>query len=441
MPKNTNIPIATQIISNTSTNTVTFINIPQTYSHLIVKVKAKTIGLPAIMLGRINNASSLYSHTAVGGNGSSPGSTRSSNIADMYFSSYAHISNTWSRYQYNFMNYSNSTVNKTILARGSNPGYGIDAAVALWRDNSPVTSITIYLDRAEYWEPGSSFTIYGVSNSSIQAKATGGTIYQDDLYSYHIFSSSGTFTPNQNLSSADYLIVGGGGGGGNGNPQATGGGGGFVGYATSSFNVGANYPVTVGAGGGSVTSGSSSSFNSLSMSGGGGGASGYYPDRGGSSGSNINGVVTNYLGGQTTSGVNNSQLAGGGGAGAASAGMNSSPFNPSIEGSIGGIGYASSITGSLVYYGGGGNGGNEGTGSNGGWGAYVGHVPTRKALGGGGWGGGQITSNPAAKPTPGDMSSGGGGGGGTWDNSNPKVAGADFGANGGSGIVIVRYLK
>lgn len=250
------------------------------------------------------------------------------------------------------------------------------------------------------------------------------------------FSSSSTPPTIQ------YLIVAGGGGGRNGNPQATGGGGGRVAVGTIPFAAGISYTVTVGAGGPNSTAGSPSTFNTLTMSGGGvGDGNMYFPDRGGSSGNNIDGVVTNYIGGQTLDGGGNNRLAAGGGAGAGANGLNSNPFNTSTPGSIGGDGYASSITGVSTFYGGGGNGGTEGTGSNGGWGAYLGYIPTYRSQGGGGWGGGQITSNPAAAPTAGEINTGGGGGGGTWDNSNPKVTNADIGAPGGSGVVIVRSSR
>ena len=343
----------------------------------------------------------------------------------------------------NIFNYSSSSMFKTVINKG-----GVTEEVYLsagtWRNTEPITSITVwpgYNGSGYIFYAGTSSSVYGVGTKTITTKATGGIISENDNYIFHTFTSSGTFTPTQTIPNAEYLIVGGGGGGGNGYPQATGGGGGHVGYNSATFTAYTNYAVAVGAGGAAATAGSSSTFNSLTMSGGGGGASGYYPDRGGSSGNNINGVITNYLGGQTTGGIDNSRLAGGGGAGAGANGLNSSPWDRLSVGSIGGNGYASSITGSTAYYGGGGNGGNEGTGANGGWGAYKGYIPNYRSLGGGGWGGGQIASNPASKPTNGAQGLGGGGGGGTWDNSNPKDSGADIGAYGGSGIVIVRYAK
>jgi hypothetical protein len=238
----------------------------------------------------------------------------------------------------------------------------------------------------------------------------------------------------------DFLIVSGGGGGRDGYPQGVGGGGGRVGIGTIPFATGTNYTVTVGGGGARNSEGVASTFNALTMAGGGlGDGTMYFPSRGGGSGKNINGVATTYIGGQTAN-SDNSRIAGGGGAGAGANGLDSSPYSSTTPGSIGGDGVASDITGTSIFYGGGGNGGNMGTGSNNGWGAYLGYIPTYRSQGGGGWGGGQSpSSNPAGAPTAGTVNLGGGGGGGTWDNSNPKVTNSEFGAAGGSGVVILRY--
>lgn len=441
MANNTYVALATQTLASPAAS-VTFSSIPSGYTDLILIINGSTsvneyvyfqVGNTTIDTGTNYSTTWLDSRVAT---------ARASN-ATAAFIGPATIANEKFNTIIHLQNYSNTSTNKTFLSRGNGVSTGawVTANVNLWRSTSAINTVKFILGGSGNYNAGSTFTLYGIASANAGvAKATGGVISQDDVYFYHTFNSTGTFTPNQSIT-CDYLVVGGGGGGGNGNPQATGGGGGYVGYASASLTSGVSYTATIGAGGSSATAGASSSFNSLTMSGGGGGASAYYPNRGGSSGNNINGVVTNYLGGYTTSGVSNNQLAGGGGAGAGANGLDSSPFNATTVGSIGGNGYASNINGSIAYYGGGGNGGNEGTGSNGGWGTYVGYIPNYTSLGGGGWGGGQLASNPAAKPTSGQINTGGGGGGGTWDGSNPKVTGADFGASGGSGVVIVRYAK
>ncbi len=246
--------------------------------------------------------------------------------------------------------------------------------------------------------------------------ATGGTITTSGLNTIHTFTSSGTFTPSASVNAAVLVVAGGGSGGKDVNTGVDSGGGGAGGlvYQASRAITPGNYTVTVGAGGASQTStrtngisGNNSVFDTITALGGGGG--GAYPGPGVNGGSGGGGVTYNSAaggsatqgnsGGGTGYGNNGSSSGGGGGAGAAG-------------GSAGGVGLAYSISGSSVYYAGG--GGNSGAaGGNGGGGA-------------GGTGG--------ANGTAGTANTGGGGGAATSANST-----SNSGA-GGSGIVIVSYV-
>jgi hypothetical protein len=224
-----------------------------------------------------------------------------------------------------------------------------------------------------------------------------------------------------NSGSVDYLVVGGGGGGGF--DGAGGGGGGQVNMGSISLASG-TYAVTIGNGGTNSTSYGAQASNGgsttlslptpiVSIGGGGGGAKGANGATGANGGG---GGHSNYAGAPGASGGfaggNANGDGGGGGGGAGSAGATGS------AGRNGGNGVSSSISGTLTYYGGGGGGGsygNTGTGLGG--------------IGGGGQGG--LGNSPLA--TAGAANSGGGGGGAGEAQSNP-------GKNGGSGIVIVRYL-
>ena len=233
-----------------------------------------------------------------------------------------------------------------------------------------------------------------------------------------------------------YLVVAGGGQGG----TAYAGGGGAGGYKTNyggttlTVATATNYTVTVGAGGGGGSTGSTgvngsnSVFSTIISTGGGGGGSDGGYQVGADGGSGGGGAYQNYAGGTATpagqgndggSGspdVSSGNAAGGGGGGAGAAGQDSPSKN---SGGNGGDGLSNSITGSAVFYAGGGGGGNgsNSTGS-----------PGNPGQGGGG-GGGKVQSGAAATANTGG---GGGGGGG----SSSYVGGA-----GGSGIVILRYVN
>jgi hypothetical protein len=264
-------------------------------------------------------------------------------------------------------------------------------------------------------------------------------ISSDTTYTFTLNASDGSNQPTSRTFSitsivpqpftTDYLVVAGGGGGGLGNGayREGGGGGGAGGLLSGSTSItpSLSYTVTVGSGGlgrtGSIgygTDGESSVFHNLTTVGGGGG--GPHDNNGRPGGSGGGAGCQGSSGGAGTSGQGNSGGAGyigsaagaGGGGGKGSAGLNGTS---AARGGAGGSGFTSTITGSsVVYAAGGGGGGHVGGGAPGGAGA--------------GQGGGQQEGTTA---TAASSNTGSGGGGGT-DTTN-------YGRNGGSGIVIVKY--
>ena len=245
-----------------------------------------------------------------------------------------------------------------------------------------------------------------------------------------------TWTVPTGLSTVWVLVIAGGGGGG-GDEGGGGGAGGYREYSTFSISGLNSIEVSVGAGGNGGndnttrgSNGENSYFASITSAGGGGGGTAANTDAGarngaaGGSGGGGAGERQNTSGGagntpatspvQGFNGGNRttSNDVGAGGGGAAEAGDTDGSGN-------GGDGVASSITGTSVTRAGGGGGGLGNTTSN---------AITVAAEGGGGLGGG--TNRVAGIGTA--NTGGGGGGGGS--------AGGNFnGAQGGSGIVIVRY--
>jgi hypothetical protein len=445
MATSTDVPIYTNTLASTASEVTIDLTAYQGYKNLKIVMHSGATSHTNDFMRFNGDTTGSYSWTRMY---SVPGSSRASNTTSVFVGDKFTLLDTVTTIYLH--NYSNSSTYKTVTVKDASPNSAMQICTGTWRNTAPITSVTLFPSGAS-WLAGSTFSVYGIGSASTGAKATGGAIYSDADYIYHVFGSTSAFVPSQSLT-ADVLVVGGGGGGGIGTPNGNGGGGGFVTYMSNqSLTSGTIYTCTVGAGGpgriyantSRADSGGTSSFNSITAAGGtGGAASSTMTNAGGNSGSNINGTITNYYGGDTTA-PNNQLLAGAGGAGAGANGLSKSD-NPAVVGSIGGNGLTFSILnciGPNTYVGGGGNGGNEGTGSNGGWGPYLGYVPTYRSLGGGGWGGGQPISNPANAPTNGAAMTGGGGGGATWDNTSPKDANAANGANGGSGVIIVRYAK
>lgn len=414
--------------ATTSISSVTIAGIPQNYTDLVLVTSALHSGSSSsgdIQLTYNSDTASNYSYTDLYGNGTSALSIRSTNATFIKWTYGADALRPMVKAQ--IMNYSNSTTNKTTLIRDDLASNVTSSRVALWRNTAAITSIKIENPSANF-ASGSTFNLYGIdAQASAQAKATGGSsIYTDGSYWYHIFTSSGTFTPTVSLSNVDYLVVAAGGGG-----YVQGGGAG--GYRTSAGTSGANssaeskislsssipYTVTIGAGGiqgnrgvggnGSDSSISGSGLTTITSTGGGGTSSGgLNGNTGGSGGGAFNsgtagsGTANQGLGGGAAPTGN----AGGGGGGASAVGTAAS----GSVGGNGGNGLASSITGSSVTYAGGGAG--YGTGASG-----------TAGTGGGGTAG-------AASPTSDGQTNRGGGGGGN---------NAGNGGKGGSGIVVIRY--
>ena len=318
-------------------------------------------------------------------------------------------------------------------------------------------------------------------------QASGGIIsdYTDPgtskVYRTHIYTSSGTFvvTDDGNYgNNIDFLVVAGGGGGGKLKASGNGGrgGGGAGGLRSNIPTVPYNIPdsslaypgsgtytytVTVGAGGAKREAPAPGSPQTTGFNGGNSSVTGpAHPGSGGAGGV----VASGGGGGTTLPGVDAADGgSGGGGAYGASAADTvaaTDGISPTVQGYNGGGGSGS----------GGGGGGAGGVGAkDGGDGLVVAiaeppatPAPTRQYganggyfAGGGGGGGGYSSStggdfgkggggygsdhpsNPGNPATDGTEATGGGGGGGS---ATPGNDGPSFGAaNGGSGIVVLRY--
>jgi hypothetical protein len=455
MPENYILLERTEL--NASAASVTFANIPQSgYTDLKIVYSARsssTSGYAETVNMKFNNSSTsdytwrgVYSVTATPGSNNSGGSVaqiRAGNVPSANLTANTFSNNEIYIPNYTSANFKSVSIDAVSEVNGSTDfTYTLMLQAGLRSNTAAITSIDLSLDTGgTSFVAGSTFSLYGIAavgtTPAIAPKASGGNIIDyDGTYWIHTFTSSGTFTPQVGLT-CDYLVVAGGGGGGN----DLGGGGGAGGFRTSiggsALSVASNtsYPITVGAGGvgasatpaTSASDGSNSVFSTITSTGGGGGGSNNTVGRAGGSGG---GGSRNFAGGAgntpstspsqgnnggTTSQSPNYISAGGGGAGAV--GGNGSTG----IGGDGGNGTASSITGTSVTYAGGGGGA-----------TFAGTRSGNGGTGGGGNGGADSCAPNDRAPSAGTANLGGGGGGGRNISALP-------GANGGSGIVIIRY--
>lgn len=161
-------PIA-QYTLTTSQASITFSSIPGTYTDLVLVSSAKSLiaGATDSFGISVNGIGSGYSRTYLQGDGSSAQSGRQTaqiRIVSDYVMGTA--GSDYGVYTWNFMNYSNTTTNKTVLFRGSNTsnagGFNAEAIVYLVPTTSAITSLVLATMNGPNWAAGSTFALYGI---------------------------------------------------------------------------------------------------------------------------------------------------------------------------------------------------------------------------------------------------------------------------------------
>ena len=157
-------PIATITLGATSSS-ATFSNIPQTYTDLILIISAASSVVQDPIIRLNSDSASNYSYTTLTGNGTTPSSARGTNQTAMsqnYFGSDSTTLGENARVM-QFLNYSNTTTYKTMIARGGRGNTdGLAAMVNLWRNTAAITTIASITGSGTY-SVGSTFTLYGIA--------------------------------------------------------------------------------------------------------------------------------------------------------------------------------------------------------------------------------------------------------------------------------------
>ena len=386
----TNNLISRQTVGSAGAASITFSNIPQTFTDLkiVISSRCDQAGV-APVFGKLNfnGSTSSYTYRRIYGDGtdvaSSSGSlayvsniTGTGATANTFGSDDIYIPN------YGSANYKSYSVDTVIENNASTVHTAL--YTGLWSNTAAITSLSVLPSTGNYSQY-TTVSLYGISsntttqNTSIPSATGGDIITTDGTYWYHQFLYSGTFTPLKALT-ADYLVLAGGGGTAASAEQSGGGGAGGMRCTVTATGGGGSlesalsllaqaYTVTVGAGGGTSSNGSNSVFSTITATGGGvgavrstqggsGGSGGGGGDYSGTAGARTASPVQGFNGGNGGSG--GEADAGGGGGGAGSVGLAPTSGSP---GGLGGNGAATSITGSSVTYAQGGKGGDATGGS------------------------------------------------------------------------------
>lgn len=155
-------PIATQTLGS-AVNQVTFSSIPSTYTDLIVVQSGSFASAGGDVFIRFNSDSgSNYSNTWLTGTGSAASSSREANVSRIIVDANAYPTTGISTRILQFMNYANTTTNKTMLSRANNAATGVDAIVGLWRSTSAINTIDLYAWTTNSFNAGTTITLYGI---------------------------------------------------------------------------------------------------------------------------------------------------------------------------------------------------------------------------------------------------------------------------------------
>ena len=154
-------PIATNTLASSSAS-ITFTSIPQTYTDLVVILNGNSTSGATGSIGlRYNSDTNTnYSYTRLLGSGSAASSARGTSTDTTY------IGDTGSDravFIVSIQNYTNTNTYKTHLSRSSSENY-VGAYVGLWRSTSAITSIVISpVGGSGTYASGSTFTLYGIA--------------------------------------------------------------------------------------------------------------------------------------------------------------------------------------------------------------------------------------------------------------------------------------
>lgn len=149
--------------ANGSQSSITFSSISGGYTDLILVFNGADATTAEDFQIQVNgDTGSNYSRTWITGTGSAASTSRVAPSTYMRINQNSYLGTTFA-YAYNvhFLNYSNTTTHKTVLAHSSGAPNGVDAMINQWRNTSAITQIYCYAPSTNFAN-GSTFTLYGI---------------------------------------------------------------------------------------------------------------------------------------------------------------------------------------------------------------------------------------------------------------------------------------
>lgn len=151
-------------LNATAYSSVSFTNIPQTYTDLILVANPINTGTTAVNIYFNNDFTATYSCTRMYGEGANAYSDRFTNTTQSLGGWGTNANTNPYLMMINIMNYTNTTNYKNALTNVTemNAGY-VGQVITLWRVTSAITTVT-FQGNANFGT-GSTFNLYGVASA------------------------------------------------------------------------------------------------------------------------------------------------------------------------------------------------------------------------------------------------------------------------------------
>lgn len=171
---NTYVAIQSITVSGSSTATVTFSNIPTTYTDFVVRFTGRSANAGSArrqVYMTINSTTANYSRTRIYTQASVAYSDRNSNQTEMQIGSMpagTATSNTFGSgevYIPNYLAATNKPLGTFVVQENNNTDTEIHGVAGLWSNTAAITSISFAIGPGDNWVDGSTFHLYGIKNT------------------------------------------------------------------------------------------------------------------------------------------------------------------------------------------------------------------------------------------------------------------------------------
>ena len=162
--------IATYTVGSGGIANVSFLNIPQTYTDLIVKYSVRTTSANQVdyMKCEFNSSTTSYTERVLYGYGTTVGSASNSGSYDNIINGGANTSSTFSNGEIYIPNYTGSnykSFSSDSVAESNSTSYNmLMLAAELWSNTAPITSIQFSDYSSVTFAQYSTFHLYGIKN-------------------------------------------------------------------------------------------------------------------------------------------------------------------------------------------------------------------------------------------------------------------------------------